>query len=143
MKKDPIITKKPSTRILKMQRHVEFEFVMAIASMNLDTLRDLLDDEGTYFGKYSKYHALNFFRNQFCKWRTDHKHIHKIDHHIATGWYCGKSVLVFEDGKFPTLKKNQKGVSIILFIEEGIIYNLEFCTNYITDKKYNEISQQN
>ena len=143
MKQHPIITKKPSPALLKMQEQVEFEFIMAVASMRLRGLRKLLHEEGRFFGGYYKYQALHFFKTQFEEWKRNQKHIHKIDHYVAVGKHCGKSVLEFQNGEFPTTSDEQQKFSILLTITEEGITGIELCTTYVTENEFAAAALQN
>lgn len=144
MKKKPMIKRTPSNEEIKMYNEMEFEFVMAMSNKDIRTIKMMLCDDGTFFGKLRKWQALKFLRDQFEALSENNEDIMGVKPKIALGNHSGKRALMFNEGcfpKFPSL--DTKPLAFVLDVEDDMLTGLYLTTHFTDFEDFDELSKNN
>ena len=144
MKKKPMIKRTPSGKEVRMYNAIEFEFILALSNKDLQTMKMLFSDTGTFFGKLGKWQALKFFKDQFASLTKNDEEIRGVKTKIALGVHAGRRALLFNDGEFPRFDKiKTKPLAFVLEVEGDLLKALYLTCNCADLEDFEEIGKYN
>ena len=116
------------------------EFTNALIAKDLKALADLLDDNGVFIVINKTFETVAVIKEQYVNWlryklQTDS--VTQVDMDSCTGCSLGKTVVIYNNGKFPWVANNSgdsvKG-GLDFKIENGKITQIKFCYKFKNTK---------
>ena len=139
-----MIKRTPSGKEVRMYNEIEFEFIMALSNKDLQTIKMLFSDSGTFFGKLGKWQALKFFKDQFEGLAKNEEDIQGVKTLMALGNHSGKRALMFNEGRFPKFPDlKTKPLAFVLDVEDDMLNGLYLTTHFTELEGFNELSKNN
>ncbi len=139
-----MIKRTPSGKEVRMYNEIEFEFIMALSNKDLQTMKMLFSDSGTFFGKLGKWQALKFFKDQFEGLAKNEEEIQGVKTKIALGAHSGRRALLFNDGMFPCFDKVKTNpLAFVLEVEDDHVTRLYLTCHYTEVEEFEEMGKHN
>lgn len=131
------------TQTLIPTQNIAVEFALASERKDLHHLESLLSVNGTFDIQTADLETLEVGKHEFIKWyemKLQETEITSIDYDQCLHCFIGNRVVLFNDGQFPRIVKDDSERSktgIMIDIQDGLISTLKFCYLFaVTDNRY-------
>ena len=116
------------------------EFTNALIAKDLNALADLLDDRGAFIVINKTFETVAVIKEQYINWlrfKLQTESVMQVDMETCTGCSFGKSVVIYNNGKFPwvvnSMENSTKG-GLDFEIKNGKISGIRFCFKFQNTK---------
>ena len=116
------------------------EFTRCLISRDLNALADLLDDRGAFMVINKTFETVAVIKEQYVNWlrfKLQTESVTQVDMDSCTGCSLGKTVVIYNNGKFPWVANNSgdsvKG-GLDFKISNGKITQIKFCYKFKNTK---------
>ncbi len=116
------------------------EFTNALIAKDLNALADLLDDTGAFMVINKTFETVAVIKEQYVNWlrfKLQTESVTQVDMDSCTGCSLGKTVVIYNNGKFPWVANNSgdsvKG-GLDFKIANGKITQIKFCYKFKNTK---------
>jgi hypothetical protein len=116
------------------------EFTNALIAKDLNALADLLDDRGAFIVINKTFETVAVIKEQYINWlrfKLQTESVTQVDMETCNGCSFGKSVVIYNNGKFPwvvnSMENSTKG-GLDFEIKNGKISGIRFCFKFQNTK---------
>lgn len=124
----------------KPVKEVISEFTNALIAKDLQALADLLDNNGAFMVINKTFETVAVIKEQYINWlrfKLQTESVMQVDMDSCTGCSLGKTVVIYNNGKFPWVSNkigdSSKG-GLDFVIEKGKITQIKFCYKFKNTK---------
>jgi hypothetical protein len=126
--------------IKRSDKELIAEFTSCLIAKDLNALADLLDDRGAFIVINKTFETVAVIKEQYINWlrfKLQTESVMQVDMETCTGCSFGKSVVIYNNGKFPwvvnSMENSTKG-GLDFEIKNGKISGIRFCFKFQNTK---------